>query len=248
MGSKLGRFLLCNTRNPLQHCTGGRAVFLPPALEGTHKKGKLQVLCFFSKVFQFFPGPFSTRMTQIFRSVCTVRMWTQIHTHQVPTAYVWDWRELSWTVGRAMVLDPFTPKETWHCLHPGPPSALETKSGRGYHTEHSSGWDWVGCWCCLLWDRRELLPVDMNVPPISNVNIQSQITLSALQHHRAQKTESHSITFRSQQTQLHISRQEILMHFPKIQGRGGRRGCFVWKSLSQVIFLKCASDVLQDCP
>lgn len=87
---------------------------LPPAFEGIHKKGKLQILCFFSKVFQFFPGPYSSRMTQIFRSVCTVREWIRIHIHQLPTAYVWDWREISWAVRKTIVLDPFIPKETWN--------------------------------------------------------------------------------------------------------------------------------------
>lgn len=163
------------------------------------------------------------------------------------------WRELSWAVGEAVVLDPFTPKETWNTglTLAAPRSSLcpgNKVRSHSYHTENSSGSDWEGCWCCLLWDRWELLPLDMNMPPISNVNIQSQITLSTLQCHRAQNIQSHSIIFGSQQTQLHISRQETLMHFPKTQKRGGRRGCFVWKSLSQVILLKCASSVLQDCP
>lgn len=135
----------------------------------------------------------------------------------------------------------------WHWLHPGPPSALEVKSDHCYYTENSSGSDWEGCWCCLLWDRWELWPLDMNMPPVNNVNIQSQITLSALQPHRAQKIQSHSITFRSQQTQLHISRQEALMHFPNTQGRGRRRDCFFLKILVSGDTFKCASDVLQDC-
>lgn len=47
-------------------------------------------------------------------SVCTVRAQMWIHTHQLPTAYVWDWRQLNWAVGKAMVQDPFTLKEIWN--------------------------------------------------------------------------------------------------------------------------------------
>lgn len=159
MGSELGRFLLCNTKNPLQHYMGGWAVFLPPALERVHKKGKLQVFCFFSKVFRFFPGPYSTSMTQMFSclTVCTVRVRIQIHTHHLAAAYLWNWswaQEKPWCMTLSCQKGPEALGWLW--LHPGPPSALEAKSGHCYHTENSSGSDWEGCWCCLLWDRWEL--------------------------------------------------------------------------------------------